>query len=107
MSVEPSEAEVRAYEWRSREVNTGSFQQGCVFIRQFGRHIFSPELIVPSIFLVVEELLPRIANGEGRARGDRFPRLRPFEDFYFFQETGAATTACPARYTASVERLEA
>lgn len=57
MSVESFEAEVFACHWHARKVNARPFKQRYFFGRQSGGHVFSPELVVPGIFLEIEKLL--------------------------------------------------
>ena len=105
-SVEPFEVEACACNCHSGEVNTCPFKERNVFNRQFGRDVFSPEFIVSRVFLKVEQVSPRIIDGERFTRVERMPRLRPFEDLYFSRKTGAATAPSSTGHTAGVQRPE-
>ena len=67
--------QVGACQWHPWEVNTCPFKERNFFTRQFWRDIFSPELIISSVFLKVEKVSPRITDGERFPLVERLPRL--------------------------------
>ena len=68
------------------EVNTCPFKERNFFTRQFWRDIFSPELIISSVFLKVEKVLPRVTDRRAISPGRAIAKTLAIQGLLFFSE---------------------